>query len=105
MKKLMQWVGLLLLLITCTTTRPSGVTPMVETVVPPVPAIQWTATLAGLCELKLVIVPTKPAVFPAINALDETTGLHMTGTVQEFDLASYRLDHLGAGRSPPRSDL
>jgi len=32
-----------------------------------------------------------PAVIPSYTALDETTGLHMTGTVQEIKLDSYRL--------------
>jgi DMSO/TMAO reductase YedYZ molybdopterin-dependent catalytic subunit len=32
-----------------------------------------------------------PARIPAGNELDETTGLHMTGSVQKIDLASYRL--------------
>jgi DMSO/TMAO reductase YedYZ molybdopterin-dependent catalytic subunit len=39
-------------------------------------------------------------VIPHTNQLDETTGLHMTGTVQEIDQATYSLkisglvDHL-----------
>jgi DMSO/TMAO reductase YedYZ molybdopterin-dependent catalytic subunit len=32
-----------------------------------------------------------PDKVPAATQLDETTGLHMTGTVQKIDLASYRL--------------
>jgi len=44
-----------------------------------------------LCNLTPVIIPTKPAIIPGYTQLDESTGLHMTGTVQEIDLASYRL--------------
>lgn len=36
-------------------------------------------------------MPTLPAVIPAYTQLDETTGLHMTGTVQKINLADYRL--------------
>ena len=32
-----------------------------------------------------------PAVIPGSTQLDETTGLHMTGFVQQSDLATYRL--------------
>ena len=43
------------------------------------------------CNLTPVIVPTRPAQTPNYTELDPTTGLHMTGTPQEIDLASYRL--------------
>ena len=43
------------------------------------------------CNLTLVIVPTRPAQTPNYTQLDPSTGLHMTGTPQEIDLASYRL--------------
>jgi len=43
------------------------------------------------CNLMPVIVPTRPAQTPNYTELDPTTGLHMTGTPQEIDLASYRL--------------
>ena len=36
-------------------------------------------------------MPTRPAQTPNYTELDPTTGLHMTGTPQEIDLASYRL--------------
>jgi DMSO/TMAO reductase YedYZ molybdopterin-dependent catalytic subunit len=43
------------------------------------------------CDLAPVIAPTQPAKVPRYTELDETTGLHMTGTPQAIDLASYRL--------------
>jgi DMSO/TMAO reductase YedYZ molybdopterin-dependent catalytic subunit len=36
-------------------------------------------------------VPTRPPITPHTNQLDETTGMHMTGIVQQLDLATYRL--------------
>lgn len=41
-----------------------------------------------------------PAKVPAPNQLDETTGLHMTGIVQQIDLASYRLKVTGMVDQP-----
>ena len=38
-----------------------------------------------------MVVPTRPAKIPRTNELDVTTGLHMTGDVQQLDLATYRL--------------
>jgi len=52
------------------------------------------------CELLPVIVPTIPAVIPGYTELDETTGLHMTGDVQEIDLESYRLKISGKVNFP-----
>jgi DMSO/TMAO reductase YedYZ molybdopterin-dependent catalytic subunit len=40
-------------------------------------------------------LPTRPAKIPQTNQLDETTGMHMTGIVQQLDLASYRLKVTG----------
>ncbi|MEI7988668.1 MAG: molybdopterin-dependent oxidoreductase [Chloroflexota bacterium] len=52
------------------------------------------------CKLTPVINPTKPAIIPGYTQLDESTGLHMTGTVQEIDLASYRLKVSGLVNHP-----
>src|SRR5512146_2929282 len=63
----------------------------------PTPTMAVTATALQplaedeTCGLQPVLVPTMPAVVPAPNQLDETTGLHMTGIVQKIDLASFRL--------------
>jgi DMSO/TMAO reductase YedYZ molybdopterin-dependent catalytic subunit len=37
------------------------------------------------------VVPTLPAKIPGYTELDKSTGLHMTGTYQQIDLATYRL--------------
>ena len=102
-------IGLLLAVLSaCTAVPPSGLpasptTPATATSVPtetplsatPAPTATETTTPAVEasvgCNLQPIIVPTKPAKIPAPTQLDETTGLHMTGTVQEIDLASYRL--------------
>lgn len=62
----------------------------------PVQMIQNAAeadVLAGLqnCRPAPIAVPTAPAVIPGYTELDPSTGLHMTGTVQYLDLATYRL--------------
>jgi DMSO/TMAO reductase YedYZ molybdopterin-dependent catalytic subunit len=54
-----------------------------------------TTRLQSLCDLSPLIAPTRPAETPGYTELDETTGLHMTGTPQEIDLASYRLKVTG----------
>jgi DMSO/TMAO reductase YedYZ molybdopterin-dependent catalytic subunit len=65
----------------------------VEPTLTPVSAL--TSTVAsdsgGQCVLTPVVVPTKPDIIPKSLELDETTGMHMTGFVQELDITSYRL--------------
>ncbi|GAB4526972.1 MAG: hypothetical protein Kow0063_01780 [Anaerolineae bacterium] len=41
------------------------------------------------------MVPTMPAEIPTYTQLDRSTGLHMTGTPQQIDLATYRLKVTG----------
>ncbi len=43
------------------------------------------------CQVSPIAVPTQPAEIPGYTQLDPSTGLHMTGTVQNIDLATYRL--------------
>jgi DMSO/TMAO reductase YedYZ molybdopterin-dependent catalytic subunit len=43
------------------------------------------------CVLPPLVVPTPPARIPAYLELDLDTNLHMTGTVQQIDVAGYRL--------------
>ncbi len=50
-----------------------------------------SASPDGECKLAPFIAPTMPAKIPGITQLDETSGLHMTGSVQVIDLATYRL--------------
>ncbi|MBE0697029.1 MAG: molybdopterin-dependent oxidoreductase, partial [Anaerolineaceae bacterium] len=52
------------------------------------------------CDLPPVIAPTKPAVIPGYTGLDETTGLHMTGVVQDINLADYHLKVSGKVNYP-----
>lgn len=47
------------------------------------------------CDLKPIAIPKKPTKIPGYTQLDETTGLHMTGTPPEIDFASYRLNISG----------
>jgi len=52
------------------------------------------------CELPPASVPTPPAVIPGYAKLDETTGLHVTGTMQEIDVTTYRLVITGTVEHP-----
>jgi DMSO/TMAO reductase YedYZ molybdopterin-dependent catalytic subunit len=54
-----------------------------------------TGSTAIGCNLARLIAPTRPPKTPAYTELDATTGLHMTGTVQEIDLTTYRLEVAG----------
>lgn len=60
---------------------------------PPLPSA--TVLAEGRCPTDTLVKPTMPAVIPGYTQLDETTGLHMTGTVQDLDLAAYRLKITG----------
>ena len=42
-------------------------------------------------ELEPIVVPTLPATIPGYTEVDPATGLHMTGTPQVIDLATYHL--------------
>lgn len=42
-------------------------------------------------ELPPIVVPTLPAKIPAYGQVDPATGLHVTGTPEVIDVASYRL--------------
>lgn len=52
------------------------------------------------CELEPIKVPKLPKVIPGYTELDPATGLHMTGTVQTIDFASYHLNISGAVEQP-----
>ena len=52
------------------------------------------------CALPPVVVPTVPAEIPGYTALDEATGLHMTGSVQQIDIETYRLTITGTVDHP-----
>ena len=67
-------------LVGCTTTPAQRTTPVTPTSEPSTP-----------CVLEPIAVPTMPAEIPGYTELDPNTGLHMTGTATEIDLADYRL--------------
>ncbi len=52
------------------------------------------------CGFKPIKAPVLPKVIPGSTQLDEATGLHMTGIVQEIDLPSYRLLITGLVEQP-----
>jgi len=78
-----------------------GATPTLE---PPLPAATLRATAPVYnptpCSLARIIAPTEPATIPGYTELDKTTNLHMTGTVQNIDLATYRLSVTGLVDQP-----
>ncbi|HNT74008.1 MAG TPA: molybdopterin-dependent oxidoreductase [Anaerolineae bacterium] len=52
------------------------------------------------CNPPTVIPPTPPANIPGYAKLDETTNLHVTGTLPDIDLAEYRLKVTGKVAQP-----
>jgi DMSO/TMAO reductase YedYZ molybdopterin-dependent catalytic subunit len=63
---------------------------------PTAPAPLATPTVdPAACAPPPIAVPTVPATIPGYTELDPATGLHMTGTVQEIDLQTYRLEVSG----------
>ena len=52
------------------------------------------------CALDPIVVPTRAPETPGYTELDETTGLHMTGTAKAIDLESYRLEITGKVDQP-----
>jgi DMSO/TMAO reductase YedYZ molybdopterin-dependent catalytic subunit len=62
----------------------------------PSATISAEATVGSLeCQLPPLIVPTLPAEIPYYTMLDSSTNLHITGTYQQIDLASYQLKVTG----------
>ena len=53
------------------------------------------AATPAQCDLAPITPPVMPAEIPGYTEADPATGLHMTGTVQQIDLASYRLQVTG----------
>jgi DMSO/TMAO reductase YedYZ molybdopterin-dependent catalytic subunit len=54
----------------------------------------------GVAFLTGVVAPTPPAEIPDYAQLDPSTRLHVTGTAQQIDLASYRLKVTGKVEHP-----
>ena len=55
-----------------------------------------TPTGGAPCALPTIQVPPRPEITPALNQIDPSTGLHVTGMLRSIDLASYRLKVTGA---------
>jgi DMSO/TMAO reductase YedYZ molybdopterin-dependent catalytic subunit len=86
---------LLLFLSACTAANtPSGIIANEQPVTPSI------TLQAPNCNLAPIIVPILPSKIPGYTSLDEATGLHMTGTVQSIDFASYRLQVTGSVEQP-----
>jgi len=98
MKKFIVLSLLLLVLSGCATGTPSPTftpTATITATLPPTSTSAATLAAGQACNPPPIVVPTMPAKIPATNQLDETTGMHMTGTVQQLDLATYRLKVTG----------
>ncbi|HVN96396.1 MAG TPA: molybdopterin-dependent oxidoreductase [Syntrophorhabdaceae bacterium] len=52
------------------------------------------------CVVPPLVMPPTPAKIPEYAELDTTTGLHVTGTMQQIDLTTYRLEVTGTVDSP-----
>ncbi len=77
--------------------------PMVPTEMPAAsvtPQQKQDVATPTACVLPMVVVPTPPATVPGYAELDPTTGLHVTGGVEEIDLESYRLQVTGKVDQP-----
>jgi DMSO/TMAO reductase YedYZ molybdopterin-dependent catalytic subunit len=83
------------------TTAISNATPTLE---PPLSASTLQATVPVYnptpCSLARIIAPTEPATIPGYTDLDPATNLHMTGTVQNIDVATFRLSVTGLVDQP-----
>ena len=52
------------------------------------------------CVLPQLVMPPTPAKIPGYTELDPTTGLHVTGTLQQIDIVGYRLEVTGKVSKP-----
>lgn len=96
MKKLLIVVTLFIVLSTCTSQPPS--TSLQQSTPPSSSVSTATPPLADLpaeCNLTPVAEPSLPAKIPAYLQVDPDTGLHMTGTPTQVDLATYHFTLTG----------
>ncbi|MHB9032779.1 MAG: molybdopterin-dependent oxidoreductase [Anaerolineae bacterium] len=83
-----------LFLYSCSTgTPPSPGTPQATSIT--TPAAPTSATITSNCGLSPVQTPPQPAVTPELYGLDPATGLHVTGSLHDIDIDSYRLKVTG----------
>jgi len=81
--------GLLAVLAGCVTAPATGLPVQAS---PTAGAVSTSQPARADCTLEPVVVPTAPAEVPRYAQLDETTGLHVTGTVPETaDIDTWRL--------------
>jgi DMSO/TMAO reductase YedYZ molybdopterin-dependent catalytic subunit len=94
MKKLFNLIFLLLFLSGCAAApaspTPTATASRLPTTTPTTAATPSQAANQA-CNPQPIVVPTRPPITPQTNQLDATSGMHMTGTVQQLDLATYRL--------------
>jgi len=77
----------------CSPINPNPANPNLPTLTAPAsstPISPVSITPTG-CKLTPLVAPTRPADTPGYTELDPATGLHMTGTPKNIDLATYRL--------------
>jgi DMSO/TMAO reductase YedYZ molybdopterin-dependent catalytic subunit len=98
MKITREFLGITLALITvlvaCTSLPSTTAMPTGGAESTPLPTETEASSLSP-CVLEPVVVPTRPPQTPGYTQLDSDTGLHMTGTAQEIDVESYRLEVRG----------
>lgn len=96
MKRMLAFfIGLLICLAACAEQPPSPPSPT-----PATQATPETVVTLHQCDLPPVVPPTPPANIPGYAKLDETTNLHVTGTMPEIDMAEYRLEITGKVAHP-----
>lgn len=86
-----------------TTTTEAGTTTTATSVVTtttPITTSSTSTTIVAPEDLRPIVVPTLPEEIPDYTEEDPATGLHMTGTPQVIDLASYRLKVDGKVATP-----
>jgi DMSO/TMAO reductase YedYZ molybdopterin-dependent catalytic subunit len=77
--------------------RSSAITLVQATTVQPGPTV---STCSETCVLAPLIMPPTPAKIPGYTQLDQSTGLHVTGTMQQIDVRKYRLEVTGKVNHP-----
>jgi DMSO/TMAO reductase YedYZ molybdopterin-dependent catalytic subunit len=86
---------LALLLAACATAQDAD---QLSIVAPETTAVE--SNQRSVCDLLPITIPTLPNVIPGYAQLDETTGLHVTGTPPGIDFSTYRLAVTGLVENP-----
>lgn len=91
----------LTLLAACQPAQPTGnITPLATVNALSPQQVILPSPTGKICQPEPVTAPTQPATIPGYTELDETTGLHVTGTAVKINLASYRLRVTGKVDNP-----